>query len=144
MNHRQRAKLRVYAQRADIKKNYPSFQCTMRGQPPTLVSRGHLRPTPVNQRYRVRLEYDGYGMPSVYVESPALRGRADADQIPHTYGPDQPCLFFKGDWTHGTPLTRSIIPWLMLWLFFYESWLVTGLWQGGGIDHNERPAGAQV
>jgi hypothetical protein len=30
-----------------------------------------------------------------------------------------------------------------LWLFFYESWLVTGEWQGGGVRPSPREPIAQ-
>jgi hypothetical protein len=29
-------------------------------------------------------------------------------------------------------LADSIVPWASEWLFFYEFWLVTGEWDGGG------------
>jgi hypothetical protein len=33
-------------------------------------------------------------------------------------------------------LSETIIPWLSLWLTFYEMWRVTGEWDGGGITHD--------
>ncbi|HYM07249.1 MAG TPA: hypothetical protein VE377_25720 [Candidatus Dormibacteraeota bacterium] len=34
-------------------------------------------------------------------------------------------------------LSHSIIPWLALWLMFYEMWRATGEWYGGGISHGD-------
>jgi hypothetical protein len=31
-----------------------------------------------------------------------------------------------------------IIPWISCWLYFYEVWLATGTWIGGGT-HPEKP-----
>jgi hypothetical protein len=30
------------------------------------------------------------------------------------------------------PLAMTVIPWISEWLYFYELWLVTGEWLGGG------------
>jgi len=135
MNTRQRARQRVYAQQADVNAHQPSFRCLLREQPPALRCRGELQPTSVNRAYQIQLDYDGLSMPHVRVHSPQLTRRVAHEPVPHIYGPDEPCLFARGEWRHGTPLTKSIFPWLQLWLFFYESWLVTGVWQGGGIEH---------
>jgi hypothetical protein len=29
-------------------------------------------------------------------------------------------------------MANSIVPWASEWLFFYEMWLITGEWDGGG------------
>lgn len=38
-------------------------------------------------------------------------------------------LFFDG-------IANTIIPWTIEWLYYYELWLATGEWLGGG-DHPE-------
>ncbi|AIQ89412.1 protein of unassigned function [Methylobacterium oryzae CBMB20] len=30
-------------------------------------------------------------------------------------------------------LGRTIVPWAILWLWFFEDWLATGEWRGGGV-----------
>jgi hypothetical protein len=30
-------------------------------------------------------------------------------------------------------IADTIVPWLILWLFYYEIWHVTGEWKGGGV-----------
>jgi hypothetical protein len=32
------------------------------------------------------------------------------------------------------PIADTIIPWTSEWLFFYELWLASGEWHGGGHD----------
>ena len=32
-------------------------------------------------------------------------------------------------------IATSIVSWLVLWLYYYEIWRVTGEWLGGGIPH---------
>ncbi len=35
--------------------------------------------------------------------------------------------------TRGIPWhTRGIVHWAVLWMFYYESWVGTGKWMGGG------------
>jgi hypothetical protein len=33
-------------------------------------------------------------------------------------------------------ISEYIVPWISLWLFFYETWLITGEWLGGGHEPN--------
>lgn len=33
-------------------------------------------------------------------------------------------------------IANTILPWTSLWLYYYEIWLGTGKWEGGG-DHPE-------
>ncbi len=35
-------------------------------------------------------------------------------------------------------LADTILPWASLWLFYYEVWLATGEWVGGGEHPGER------
>lgn len=90
----------------------------------------------------VRIEYAVGCAPQAYVESPPLTGRADRTSIPHTYPADEqhvlrPCLYFPddGDWRPHRLLSTTIVPWLLEWLVFYDVWLATGEWLGGGVEH---------
>lgn len=113
---------------------HPGFRCKLskqRGRA-VLVCRGTVRPTPMNMAYRVRIEYSVPGKPKVWVEEPKLQRRTADESIPHAFDDERPCLFHM-DFRSDMPIATTIVPWLMLWLFFYESWLVTGEWQGGGV-----------
>lgn len=40
-------------------------------------------------------------------------------------------------------LDQTIVPWTMLWLFYFEEWLASGDWKGGGmhpeaVDNHDR------
>jgi hypothetical protein len=35
-------------------------------------------------------------------------------------------------------IAATIVPWLSLWLYYYEVWLATGAWEGGGISHEPK------
>lgn len=106
-----------------------------------LVWIGWLQPTPASERYRVRIEAfrSTKISPKVYVESPALFER-NGELVPHLYSVRraQLCLWRPGksEWSPCMWLVDSVLLWASLWLFFYEVWLATGDWLGGG-EHPE-------
>ena len=103
---------------------------------------GHLRPTALSTRYRVRIDVrrSRRMVPDVYVESPKLRDRPEKT-VPHLYDRERAklCLWIpgRGEWTAHMWIVDSVLLWASEWLFFYEAWLATGEWLGGG----EHPAG---
>jgi len=99
---------------------------------------GWITPGPLSDRYRVRMTYHlGYD-PDVEVLSPKLILAKGKDVVPHMYYQKYLCLHFpkNKEWTPQRFLSKTIIPWVSDWLYHYESWLVTGEWQGGGIEHH--------
>ena len=125
-----------------MRQYHRSFKTTVTNR--TLRSTGSLRPTSASRRYAVTIVYEGGGRPAGYVEG--LRARKEGERIPHTYAPDQPCLFYPAgrEWRSDMMIATTIIPWLSLWLYYYEVWLATGSWEGGGIPHEPSPDGSHV
>jgi hypothetical protein len=99
-----------------------------------LICRGSVQPLPISQRYAVRFELKPKRLPSVTVESPDLT-HPEWGKPPHTYDADQPCLFYPADrdWAPSKLWSRTVLPWLLEWLVYYEAWAATGDWQGGGV-----------
>jgi len=92
-----------------------------------------LRPLDSFTNYRVRINYELKIRPKAFVISPGLALRAGETRIPHTFGPnDRPCLFMPHEWNDQKVLADTVVPWLSLWLFYYEMWHMTGEWLGGG------------
>lgn len=110
---------------------YPSFRYnTQRGY---LVCTGRIQPAPLNRSYLVRIEYSPPRVPRACLLDPVLEPRTPGGDIPHTYGNERPCFFDpKNDWRQDMKIALTIVPWLSLWLFYYEVWLATGTWYGGG------------
>jgi hypothetical protein len=125
--------LSVRDQAAWIRHQHPTFVTIASNQ--ELRSTGSLQPTPTSRMYHVMILYKGGKRPAAYVDG--LCTRADAQRIPHTYAPNRPCLFYPPgrEWRSDMTIARSIIPWLSLWLYYYEVWLATGKWEGGGVSH---------
>src|SRR6185437_5841516 len=126
-------RLSVAEQLARVRMTWPSLKAWRDGN--TLVIAGDVQPTPLSDTYRVRVVYGGTSVPKAFVESPPLRPRDDGTPIPHMYPGPRPCLYLPGggEWTNRKFVATTIIPWLMLWLAYYELWHATGVWQGGGV-----------
>jgi hypothetical protein len=101
-----------------------------------LIVKGTVRPTPLADEYHVRVVYAYGEVPKAYVDSLELRRREDRQPIPHIYPGPRPCLYLpsSGEWSNRLSIASTIIPWLMLWLTYYELWHATGVWQGGGVE----------
>ena len=115
---------------------YPGFRCnTKRGY---LVCTGRIQPARLNLSYLVRIEYRPPRVPKAWLLDPVLEPRNPGDDIPHTYGNERPCFFHpRNDWRPDMKIALTIVPWLSLWLFYYEVWRATGTWYGGGTHPTE-------
>jgi len=108
-----------------------------------LVWETDVVPTANSSTYRIRIDYTLDNAPKVYVIKPEKLKLADGqEKLPHVFctPSQQICLFYPGfkEWLPSMFLARTIVPWASEWLLFYELWLITGEWQGGGIDHTPR------
>ena len=105
-----------------------------------LTWRCDLSPTPLSRAYSVRIEYGGSLSPDVFVENPDLRILAQGSKIPHVYSeePVHLCLYLprSEQWGPWMLLDQTIVPWTVLWLYFFEGWLRCGEWKGGGMHPN--------
>jgi len=89
--------------------------------------------------YRVEVRYAVGASPKVRVLSPELRRLQGNEEgsLPHVYGPSNDptlCLYDPeaSEWNSTMLIAAKIIPWTIDWLTFYEFWLMTGIWSGGG------------
>jgi hypothetical protein len=68
----------------------------------------------------------------VRVIAPELRLHSESKVLPHTYSDDTLCLHLGGQWRPTMLIAQTTVPWISEWLYYYEIWLVTGQWHGGG------------
>ena len=121
-------------QAARFRSSFPAFT-TSRPRRSVLLCRGRVQPTALSDTYLVKITYEIQRTPQVDIEEPSLQRRDPHERIPHTYDGDRPCTFRpRVDWRSDRNLTL-IVPWVSMWLFFYEVWFVTGEWLGGGVGH---------
>jgi hypothetical protein len=98
-----------------------------------------LRPSAFSREYIVHIDYRPGCFPTTRVLRPSLRVLSGGRKPPHVFAdPDDPlCLFYGAahEWGPSMPIARTIVPWACEWLFHFEAWLFTGVWEGGGISH---------
>lgn len=110
---------------------YPQFEVKSRSHQ-RAVWRGTLQPTELSDVYTVEIDYTLSRSPDVHVLDPQLKLHPDHKRLPHVYPGNRLCLYTFGEWYPGLYIANTIVPWISLWLFFYEIWLLTGKWKGGG------------
>lgn len=131
--------LSVSLQAYGLRSKYPDSQC--------YVHRNHLDwtgiiiPTPLSRSYTVKIFYkQGYN-PKTYVKEPQLEVPPDK-KLPHVYSQSEQrlCLYYpsRNQWNASMHIAHTIVPWASEWLLFYELWLATGEWLGGGIHLGEQ------
>lgn len=91
--------------------------------------------------------------PRLQVINPLLKSHPDYDQgpIPHVYlskfTPSMPylCLFSPSgrEWDVTDLIANTTVFWAAEWLYFYEGWLVTKRWRGGGQHQPHAGDGAK-
>ena len=103
-----------------------------------LVWRGLLSPTLESPEYRIRIRHERGCSPRVFVDDPPLA----LEGLQHIYREEGSlCLFWPEEWRWKPreSLATTIVPWAILWLYFYECWLVTGEWLGPSSPHGQEP-----
>ena len=99
-------------------------------------------PTPLSRLYTIRLSYRVGRSPQVIVEEPALCGLAGNRRLPHVYEqePTRLCLYLPraGEWQPWMRIDQTIVPWTAVWLFYFEEWLESSEWKGGGVHPGNR------
>lgn len=124
----------------------PYERLLISGKDRTLLWEGWLQPSLFSRRYKVVVRYSLGTAPICVVTEPDLYSLAGAKTIPHHYRKDKHiagaklCLFLPSsqsdgklsEWRSQQKISDTIIPWASLWLFYFEQWLYTRDWEGGG------------
>lgn len=127
----------IPAQVASMEKDWPQFK--VRSQTDDIVVwRGTMEAE--HQTFTVEIKFaQGDIFPLVSVLRPALRQRPDFQDgpLPHVYWRDDKpflCLFdpAQNEWSASMAISRTTVPWISEWLYFFEIWSLTGKWLGGG------------
>jgi hypothetical protein len=92
------------------------------------------RPTPNSRKYQLRIVFSTNRNPEVFAIDPDLSALAEGRRIPHVYdqSPTRLCVHFPGEWKPYMQIAATIVPWAILWLYYFEVWLATDQWEGGG------------
>ena len=128
-------KLNLAQQLASLHRAYPEGKGLIRH--PRLMWEDRLRPTPLSRTYCAQVKYQVGSAPRTYVVNPSLLERANGRRVPHLYSQAEQwlCLYLPnaGGWNPSKFISETIIPWALLWLFYFEEWLLSDEWKGGGV-----------
>ena len=139
-----------------IRRDYPDFRLVHESGDMFAIWRGRL--APISQEHEIEIAYCPrryFGEFTVMNERVAVRlvepglsyRHPDTGELAHHIyldidDPPQSCLclydYRDDEWGPHRSIADTIIPWASEWLFFYEAWLATGKWSGGGRDHPSR------
>jgi len=104
-----------------------------------LVWNYRVRPIPLSREYAIRIVYEKGDTPDVFVRDPDLAELAGGRDLPHVYKhPTRLCLYLpgSGEWAGTMRIDLSFVPWTATWLYYFEEWLVSNDWKGGGKHPN--------
>lgn len=100
---------------------------------------GEFTPSPLSDTYKLKITYKQGQAPKAYIVSPKpLQLAEGAKRLPHTYsysnGKQQLCLYLPGtgEWRPSMVIAQTIVHWAVQWMYYYEIWVTTGKWMGGG------------
>jgi hypothetical protein len=131
-NHIPQKRLTPSEQGYFIKLSFPVFRIdTARNR---LTAVASLKPTLLSNIYTVELQYEVPRRPRVRVLKPELRLAPGSRKLPHVFEENDLCLHVPGEWRPDLRIDQFIVPWISFWLYFYEAWLATGEWLGGGHE----------
>lgn len=123
----------IHVQRAAFKAKMPD--CQLHLNKSYLKAMGKLQPTPRSIWYSYEIRYWFKEKIKIFIREPEIKVMHNGKKAEHLYSDGSLCLFFPKarEFNSKRLIVEYIIPWISLWLFFYEIWLVTGDWKGGGI-----------
>jgi len=98
-----------------------------------------LQPTQLSTTYKILLIHVQNYAPYVYILSPSLENlKKEGEKIPHLYDPNRYrlCLYYPhtNDYNFNEEIGQQFIPWILHWLYYFEEWLYSNNWKGGGVE----------
>lgn len=118
----------------EVKHSFPTAQTKFASGKVELFLK--LKPTPVSIDYEVKLvARKGQRAVDIFVVNPKVELYKNNRRVPHMYSNGSLCLYYPKlrEWNYTDSWAETLIPWTSLWLFYYEIWIETGEWLGGGV-----------
>jgi hypothetical protein len=110
-----------------------------------VVWTGPWRSSELSDFYTLRVAYEQGLRPKISIVAPVLALAPGHTKLPHVYAAGQHdiCVHRPEQWNRTMLIAETIMPWISQWLYFYETWVVTGKWLGKGthpcaLEHGER------
>lgn len=118
-----------------INQKYPESKCEIKKN--QLIWQGKIKPTPLSREYNIKIICKENARPQVILYGNKIEG-IDRKDFPHHFKIDKDkqevylCLHLPKEFNYSYFVCDTIILWTQEWLYFYEVWLSTGEWRGGG------------
>ena len=124
-------RLTLFKEKALIQKYFNGFKCIVMDD--SLICTGIIQPTDFSLKYKIKIIYETYDNPKVYIKDPKIPYNKEI----HMYEDTRLCLYFPEDnsWNWTMNLHETIIPWTAEWLIFYELYQITGNWEHPAVSH---------
>lgn len=129
----------MFSRADEVKQLFPDSQVRCKCGKMEIILK--LKPTDASIDYRVKLVAQQRSQcVDIFVEDPKVRLCEDGRKVPHLYPNGSLCLHYPKykEWNYSDSWAQTLIPWISLWLFYYEIWKETGTWLGGGIHGSQK------
>lgn len=118
-----------------VRNTYDDVQYTVKKGILTIIL--HLKPTDNSVVYTVKMiGRVGSTSVKIFVVDPNIKNYMNGKKVPHKYPDGSLCLYYNVEKTELKPddlWSETLVPWISLWLYYYEKWEQTGEWLGGGV-----------
>lgn len=107
----------------------------------------YLKPTEQSVDYKIKLSVDLRKQKvKAFVVEPDIHKVHKNKNMPHVYSDGSLCLYYPSynEFNYKDNWVETLIPWISLWLYYYELWEMTGTWLGGGIHPGQVPQSIKV
>lgn len=124
-----------------LKQRYSDTYFQVRKNHRTIDTYITLKPTEESYKYKLRISANiGSTIVNVYPIDPFIGQTVNGKKVPHMYSDGALCLFYPdyNEWKYTDSWADTLVPWTCLWLYYYEIWLITGEWLGGGIHGSSK------
>lgn len=124
-----------------LKKNYNDVVHQVRKDHRRIDTYITLKPTENSQCYKLKISTRvNSTIVSIYPVEPFIGREINGKKVPHMYPDGSLCLYYPeyNEWKYSDSWATTLIPWASLWLYYYEIWLMTGEWLGGGVHGNSK------
>lgn len=128
--------LPLIKQKVSLESNYKNATCEIDDN--QLCWLGKVKPTAFSKEYNLIILYKINKAPEIWVIGDELEKIEDKN-FPHIYDKKidkkmvRICLYRNYEFNHSMYLSNTIVPWAIEWLYYYELWLLTDKWLGGGV-----------
>jgi hypothetical protein len=133
-------RLSIAQQAGALRSYFPDSRITTTGGT-TLTWVSNITPKPLSDTYLLRLHYVLGHRPHIFVVEPKLLFAPEYTALKHVWSTEKQelCVYYPKwhEWHPGLFLVKTMVPWASEWLNHYEIWVGTGVWYGGGIEHDE-------